>query len=266
MTDSRDLLAGRDLHDSFGFDELCRSYNYAVISDRRRLFVRLLHEEFARRTGHLRVLDIGCGEGLGEDELKVHYLRAIRERSDELWGVEPDRTIQPHHGQLTHFRHGTIEDADLPEGYFDIAYAFFVMEHVTQPESFMRSVWRVLRPGGAFLFITPNDRHYFVRAAKLLKRLGIADWYLAKVKGEAVVHDYHYPVVYRLNSEDAVRKAAAAAGLRVRGIAYSERAINRDYFWGPAIILDLLARAKRRYVQDPRCLIELIGWLEKQDS
>jgi SAM-dependent methyltransferase len=38
----------------------------------------------------------------------------------------------------------------LPDSYINFAYCFDVLEHVREPKSFLRDVWRALSPGGIF--------------------------------------------------------------------------------------------------------------------
>jgi len=156
--------------DDLSFEQLAARYNYNTTSDRRRVLVRLIHKEIARRRRSVTVLDVGCGTGISEEPgVGVEYLRAVRQQVDCLWGIEPDTSIQPTHGLLDHFQHATLETADLPADHFDVAYSYFVMEHVDDPDSFLAAMYRCLKPGGSYLFMTPNGRHYFCRIAGLLR-------------------------------------------------------------------------------------------------
>jgi 2-polyprenyl-3-methyl-5-hydroxy-6-metoxy-1,4-benzoquinol methylase len=48
---------------------------------------------------------------------------------------------------------------------FDLVTANPVVEHVPDPERFLRSVHEVLKPGGRLLFHTTNFSNYLVRGA-----------------------------------------------------------------------------------------------------
>src|SRR3981189_3332150 len=90
---------GVRIDDSHEWDQLSRGYNFPSPRNRRPVFVNLLRAEAKRireRTGWVRALDIGCGTGISEDaRVNTAYLGGVREVVDELWGVEPDTSVQP---------------------------------------------------------------------------------------------------------------------------------------------------------------------------
>jgi SAM-dependent methyltransferase len=245
-------------HDDLSFEELSARYNYGLTSDRRGVLVRLLLKELARRQRPRRALDIGCGTGIGEDVVKgAEYLRAIREQVDELWGLEPDTRIQPAHGLLDHFQHTTLEQADLPPQSIDVAYSYFVMEHVTEPERFFKALYRCLKPGGVYLFMTPNARHYFTRMAKLTMALRLDEWVLRLLRGKSV-EEYHYPVAYQCNDERRITELCRTAGLEPPQFAYVEREGPRPYFPGPLRPIYWMLCQKRRWWRSSKLLLEMI--------
>ena len=68
------------------------SYNFPLRVDRASFFASLLEEEIRWRREALgslsiRVLDVGCGEGLGG---AAEHLRSLSRQIDEYWGLEPD--------------------------------------------------------------------------------------------------------------------------------------------------------------------------------
>ena len=100
-------------NDALSFDELSRAYNFRATSDRRRIFARVVIERALATGGETsRVLDIGCGAGIGRS---MDYLRSVRSRVGELWGIEPDPGVTPGDGLFSNFQHALIETAELPE-------------------------------------------------------------------------------------------------------------------------------------------------------
>ena len=51
---------------------------------------------------------------------------------------------------------GRFENADLPQGYFDLATSFFSMEHFNHPPDIVAKMAEVLRPGGLAVVEVPN--------------------------------------------------------------------------------------------------------------
>ncbi len=96
-----------------------------------------------------QALEIGCATG--------RYLRRLQEDGWEVTGVEPGKrpaAIARAAGLNVHC--GFLESAALPEGGFDLAAAWMVIEHVPDPRDTLTRLFRLLRPGGQLLISIPN--------------------------------------------------------------------------------------------------------------
>jgi SAM-dependent methyltransferase len=51
-----------------------------------------------------------------------------------------------------------VEDAPFPRSSFDLVTCQHVIEHIADPQTFLRAVGAFLRPGGRLLLVTPNAR------------------------------------------------------------------------------------------------------------
>lgn len=261
----RSLIQPTAPHDDLPFEELARRYNRGLTSDRRGVLVRLLIKEAARRQRPVRALDVGCGTGISEEPgVNTEYLQAVRAHVDELWGIEPDSGVTPAHGLIDHFQHATMENAKLPENYFDLAYSYFVMEHVGDAVPFMSAVHRCLKPGGTYIFMTVNAHHYFTRIAKFLKRIRLDEWVLRKMRG-AAVEEYHYPVRYNFNATRRIAKCVTSLGFEQPEFAFIERVGGpRGYFKGPTVAFYHLLEAPRRLRRSPTGLLEMVCRVTKK--
>ncbi len=261
MSAPPDPLAPVAAHDSLPFAQLSRSYNFENVSGRGLLLARLVAEACEQRAGQrpIRVVDIGCGNGIERQE---RYQWAIRERLDEYWGVEPDPGITPPPGLFTTYRNATLETAALPANHFDVAYSFMVMEHVADPEAFMRALGRCLRPGGVYIFVTPNGRHYFARTASVLRRLRLDELVLRLTVGRAA-DEYHYPVQYRFNGERRIREIARETGFDPPEFAYFEVHGPIGYFPKPLRFVYHALQAKRRFIRRPESLLTMVCQVRK---
>ncbi|CAG1010734.1 Ubiquinone biosynthesis O-methyltransferase [Phycisphaerales bacterium] len=241
------------------FDVLESSYNWRLPTDRVALYADVAVGLLRGRKRPRKVLDIGCGTGIAQS--RAAPMR-IREEAEELWGLEPDEKIpQPAH--VTHYQHALMETADLPDDYFDLAYSCLVMEHVAQPEEFLRAVYRKLAPGGEYLFMTMNAKHYFVRIASTMKKLRIDEAVLKVVRRSEVIEDYHYPVQYRCNHAKVISRMCRACGFEEPRFAFVEFGGPAPYFPGPLKPFLHLMNWKRTKFRRPDLLLELYCLVRK---
>lgn len=160
----------------------------------------------------VRWLDVGCG-------YQILPFWAMREEAQQLMvssvamlaGVDVDPRIKDH-PLLTHRVAGLGGALPFREKTFDLVTANMVIEHVEQPQSFLADVYRVLRPGGRFLFHTPNILFWLTFVAYLtpdsIKKPII--WRLEQRRPEDV-----FPTRYRLNTPWRIERLAAQAGFEV---------------------------------------------------
>lgn len=96
-------------------------------------------------------LDVGCGSGL--------ILQAAKERGNwSLSGVEPVKEMAEYtsaHLNVPVFP-GTFEEYQGKESEFDIVSMWDVIEHLSEPVNSIKEVAKLLKPGGVFVFSTPN--------------------------------------------------------------------------------------------------------------
>lgn len=103
------------------------------------------------------VLDIASGEGYGTVLLARHARSVI--------GVDIDVEAIAHARRAydvpnAFFRVGSCEAIPLADASVDVVVSFETLEHLTEHETFVAEVRRVLRPGGMFLVSSPNKREY----------------------------------------------------------------------------------------------------------
>lgn len=100
-----------------------------------------------RNTG--RLLDIGSGAGT--------ILKVGRDLGWEVYGLEVSKPAVEHARRMGfEVFHGEISNADYPPDFFDVVTASEVIEHLPDPTDSLRSIAKILRPGGLFWATTPS--------------------------------------------------------------------------------------------------------------
>lgn len=207
-------------------------------------FEREVKRCLSSRPGTL--LDIGCGR-------EAPVLKKFKDQADRLVGLElvPYRTSS---AELT-LLHGSMSSIPLPDESVDVAMARSVIEHVEDPIAGFREVSRVLRPGGAFVFLTANLWDYASLMALAIPNR-FHPWLVSKLEGRPP--EDTFPTRYRCNTGRSVGRAADAAGLKVETFTHLSQYPNYFMFNGAAF---LLASAYEKVISRTSWLAPLRGWI-----
>jgi len=168
---------------------------------------RKLLERAAPGNGPARVLDVGCADG----RLLTWYRDAIPGRTIETYGIDIGEEAVERAKAAGHIAvAGRFEmDKELPDGTFDLIVASHVIEHVDDPVGFARRAAELLKPGGVFMFATPNVDSADVR------RFG-RFW-----------GGWHFPRHWTLYDPQSAQRLADRIGLNVEQISYEVNPV----FW-----------------------------------
>jgi ubiquinone/menaquinone biosynthesis C-methylase UbiE len=227
------------------FSELGHLFDY---SDRTQAFLEQVHFEIDQAPDGITVLDVGCGHGIA---LSSDPQFQIGERVGVYWGVEPDREVVPP-DCFDRVWMTSLEDAEIPEASVDLAYSQMVLEHVLDPEPFLRKIERILKPGGVFVSLTVNADSTFARMASTCHRLGIQELALRIARGKQMVEEYHYPAVYRMCNERSLRTLITKCNLQGLKLGYLEADEWLVYFprgtrWMGKILTRIFQRRVKNY-------------------
>lgn len=148
-------------------------------------------------------------------------------------GVDADPEIAANEN----VRHRVISDLGrlpLKPETFDLVFARYVLEHLDNPLTVFREVRRVIRPGGHFVFQTPNRFHYVALAARLTPD-DFHVWFrirrrrhrgLPAEDAEAAT----FPTKYRANDRRRLQRLAAASRFEVVSLSMIEPPPGYLYF------------------------------------
>lgn len=156
------------------------------------------------RPGVTHVLDVGCGGGVTAQGLALEGFTVV--------GVDPSLGAiaeATRHADGVSFAVSTGEVLPFPDDGFDAVLCTEVLEHVSNPAAVVAEIGRVLRPGGVFLFSTPNRT--------LLSRLVLIDlaqrWRLTAVLPNDL-HEWH-----RFLTPRELGRITDAAGIETESIS-----------------------------------------------
>jgi SAM-dependent methyltransferase len=207
---------------------------------------RIFEEEVER---HLRpqsvLLDAGCGR-------TAPILARYRGKATRLIGVDVVDFEQVPGVELLK---NDLAGIPLPSDSVDMVMSRSVMEHVTDPAGVYGEIFRVLKPGGHFIFLTANLWDYASLIAKVIpNRFHPA--IVARTEGRAE-RDV-FPVAYRTNTQRAVRSWARQAGFEVTSFRYLGQYPSYFMFNG---FLFLLATGYEKVIGRVPPLNFLQGWI-----
>ena len=114
----------------------------AYVAARYRQVVKLMP-----RNSQLRILDVGCGDGV--------LLSLIGK--GRLYGVDPDQDSLDFAAAKIKAKLVRAKAEKLPfsNNFFDVVVATEIIEHLSQPERLIAEAKRVLRQGGRLILTTP---------------------------------------------------------------------------------------------------------------
>ncbi len=152
----------------------------------------------------MAVLDIGCGR-------TAPNLIKLRGRAKSLYGVDlVDFKDTP--GDLTLFNESVTDLGSFKDGIIDLAYSRSVMEHVEDAEAAYRQIFRVLSPGGHYLFLTPNRYDYASLIASMVPNR-LHGRIVKATEGRDEIDTF--PTCYQSNSFRRIRQLSRQTGFSI---------------------------------------------------
>jgi SAM-dependent methyltransferase len=190
-----------------------------------------------------------------------HLLNFFREDGWDAVGIEPNVGLCRCAREDLHLNAiaGTLEEVKLASDYADVATMMHVIEHVPDPLSTLKEVYRVVKPGGVFVMETPRydslmfrllgsrerslscDGHiYFFTTTTLAKLAQKAGFRLLRTDlvGRSMTLErllYNVGVVSKSKGiQAALGKISSALGLNRLSISLNLRDMQRMYLEKPA--------------------------------
>jgi SAM-dependent methyltransferase len=194
-----------DHYHAFAFEKTHAGLIYNV---RRRLEARRLLGWCAGLPDDAKILDIGCGDGF--------HLRLLRDFGRLTWslqGVDTDaRAVAAGAAHGLSILRGQVQDLDLPQGSFHLIFLIMTVEHLADPVAMLKTVRKLLAPGGRVGIITDN--------------VGSPDFSVFRGRHWG---GYHFPRHFNLFDRNTLAKLAEASDLKVERIDTAVSPVNWTY-------------------------------------
>jgi SAM-dependent methyltransferase len=151
------------------------------------------------------VADIGCGD--------EEFLTCLMQRVRQIIGIDNREVQGTYHSYL---KTDIEKELFLPECSLDVAASKFLLEHISDPVTFFKSIYAALRPGGKLVIMTPNIRYYpyainYILSRFLPQKARMRLVHLITGRGE----DEIFPIVYACNTPNRLRMMLEQAGFEV---------------------------------------------------
>lgn len=175
------------------------------------------------------LLDAGAGRGaLPQMNFKGKVAKTV--------GVDPSKEVL-NNPFLDEAHVGFCDSMPfLASDSIDIAVSNNVLEHVENPEPFLKEIRRVLRPGGKYIVKTPNVYHYMPTISRFTPH-----WFHTFYNGlRGTAKEDLFPTRYKINSSSALHKYAEKVGFKVVDLTMVEGRPEYLRIFSPFYLIGLL--------------------------
>ncbi|MBU2081797.1 class I SAM-dependent methyltransferase [Patescibacteria group bacterium] len=161
------------------------------------------------------IIDAGCGDN--------GILSEFKSIPKLIIGVDVNKKLLDKNQIVNKKIIANLEHIPLDSNSVDIVISEFVLEHLRSPSFVLKEIFRVLKPGGVFIFITPNIINPIMALCKILPHTIHVSLRKTLLKKEEETHFTYY----KANTYRKLLKLGALVGFQNCEIL---RAGNPEYF------------------------------------
>ena len=227
---------------NFNFGDNVKSHYREVQSSIDVLWFDRISTSLTRGKEGLKVLDIGCGNGV--------LLRQFQKKGCVCFGSDPSPWAREYAEQYGYTLLRRIEEAGIAPNFFDIITATSTLEHVARPLEHLKHIMAAVKHGGIIYLTVPNygslPIHLRLVQGRLVDPPGHCNYFTAKTlrnlfmqKGlreeiaQVRVRSYGIPeihAVYRCFSKKNPTTAHTSQSHKPKR-AFLKKALINIYYW-----------------------------------
>ena len=200
---------------------------------------------------------VNIGAGLTSKE----KIRSLKGEVKKVIGLDIDSDV---------FKNQDLDEAyviknimPLEDSSVDMAWSDYVLEHIENPEIFLKEVHRILKPGASFFFRTPNLFYYVSLIAKCTPHF-IHNLIANPARGLSKSEHEPYKTYHRMNTGLSLCKHAKIAGFREIELKYIEAQPSYLMFhWLPFYLGVFYERMVNKYKFLKYFRANILGRLQK---
>lgn len=180
-------------------------------------YAQFFYEEalFDHVTGDITWLDLGCGHQLLSPWRQSHE-DVLVSQCRRVIGLDLCLEALLTHRSIRQRVVGDVSHLPFNSQSFDLVTANMVVEHLSDPVRQFAEIRRVLKPGGRFVFHTPNAFGYFGIARRLMHWPRLNSW-LVRLLDQRPKEDV-FPIQYKANTTGRIDKIARRTGFKVHRV------------------------------------------------
>ncbi|HNW23798.1 MAG TPA: class I SAM-dependent methyltransferase [Candidatus Dojkabacteria bacterium] len=149
------------------------------------------------------LLDVGCGHST--------LLADIYSKTTNTYGIDPDINALKRNTLIKNIKNCFVEKMPYKDNFFDLVICSWVLEHLLEPKKSFKEIYRVLKPSGKLIFLTPNRLNYNVWIIRLIPQR--FHNFLTQKLYNRQEHDT-FPKHYKVNTPKDIEKILIPIGFK----------------------------------------------------
>jgi ubiquinone/menaquinone biosynthesis C-methylase UbiE len=150
-----------------------------------------------------KILDVGCSHG--------DFMGSVYQKTEFVYGLDIDEKALAKNKIIKNKIHSSIKKMPFDDSFFDLIVNAWVMEHLENPERAFKEVYRVLKPNGKVIFLTPNVWNYNIWIIRMIPRK-FHDFFTRRLYDRQ--ENDTFLKYYKINSVKKIDKILTATGLK----------------------------------------------------